>query len=265
MKITDIVNAIIAKVNLATNHIASITNPHNVTKGQVGLSDVDNTSDINKPVSTAQQTALNLKADIVDVDADLALKAPLDNPTFTGTVYGITKAMVNLANVNNTADIDKPISTLQQNALDLKADQSTTYTKTEVDTVISDLIGAAPSTLDTLNELSAALADDANFATTVSTNIGNVVTALDTHKLDTSNPHSVTKAQVGLGEVVNESKVTMFTDPVFTGTVSGIDKTMVGLANVNNTSDINKPVSTAQQAAVDGVIGTALAFAIALG
>ena len=173
--------------------------------------------------------------------------------------------MVNLANVNNTADIDKPISTLQQNALDLKADQSTTYTKTEVDTVISDLIGAAPSTLDTLNELSAALADDANFATTVSTNIGNVVTALDTHKLDTSNPHSVTKAQVGLGEVVNESKVTMFTDPVFTGTVSGIDKTMVGLANVNNTSDINKPVSTAQQAAVDGVIGTALAFAIALG
>jgi hypothetical protein len=48
--------------------------------------------------------------------------------------------------------------------------------------------------------------------------------------------------------------------------VSTITKNMVdGLTNVNNTSDIIKPVSTAQQAAVDGVIGTALAFAIALG
>lgn len=40
-------------------------------------------------------------------------------------------------------------------------------------------------------------------------------------------------------------------DPTFTGTVSGIDKTMVGLSNVDNTSDVNKPVSTAQQAALD--------------
>lgn len=39
--------------------------------------------------------------------------------------------------------------------------------------------------------------------------------------------------------------------PTFTGTVSGIDKTMVGLSNVDNTSDANKPVSTAQQAALD--------------
>ena len=39
--------------------------------------------------------------------------------------------------------------------------------------------------------------------------------------------------------------------PTFTGTVGGIDKTMVGLSNVDNTSDANKPVSTAQQAALD--------------
>jgi hypothetical protein len=38
--------------------------------------------------------------------------------------------------------------------------------------------------------------------------------------------------------------------PTFTGTVSGIDKTMVGLANVNNTSDANKPVSTATTTAL---------------
>lgn len=56
--------------NIGTNshvqidsHIASTANPHSVTKSQVGLSNADNTSDANKPVSTATQTALNLKAD----------------------------------------------------------------------------------------------------------------------------------------------------------------------------------------------------------
>jgi len=39
--------------------------------------------------------------------------------------------------------------------------------------------------------------------------------------------------------------------PTFTGTVSGITASMVGLANVTNTSDANKPVSTAQQSALD--------------
>ena len=43
-------------------HKASIANPHGVTKAQVGLGNVDNTSDANKPISTATQTALNLKA-----------------------------------------------------------------------------------------------------------------------------------------------------------------------------------------------------------
>jgi hypothetical protein len=43
------------------NHIASTSNPHNVTNAQVGLSNVDNTSDLNKPISTATQTALNGK------------------------------------------------------------------------------------------------------------------------------------------------------------------------------------------------------------
>jgi len=45
------------------NHIASTSNPHSVTKSQVGLSNVDNTTDLNKPISTATQTALNNKVD----------------------------------------------------------------------------------------------------------------------------------------------------------------------------------------------------------
>lgn len=42
-------------------HKANVANPHAVTKSQVGLGNVDNTSDVNKPVSTAQQAALDAK------------------------------------------------------------------------------------------------------------------------------------------------------------------------------------------------------------
>lgn len=44
------------------SHISSTNNPHVVTKSQVGLGNADNTSDVNKPISTATQTALNGKA-----------------------------------------------------------------------------------------------------------------------------------------------------------------------------------------------------------
>jgi len=84
--------------------VAGKTGAVNLAKADVGLSNVDNTSDANKPVSTAQQTALNLKA-------------PLASPTFTGTVSGITKSMVGLGNVDNTADSAKPVSTAQAAAI----------------------------------------------------------------------------------------------------------------------------------------------------
>ena len=57
--------------------------------------------------------------DVVDVNA-LALKAPIASPTFTGTVSGISKSMVGLTSVDDTADSAKPVSTAQQTALDLK-------------------------------------------------------------------------------------------------------------------------------------------------
>jgi hypothetical protein len=52
---------------------------------------------------------------------EITLRAPLASPTFTGTVSGITKSMVGLGSVDNTADTAKPVSTAQQTALDLKA------------------------------------------------------------------------------------------------------------------------------------------------
>lgn len=82
-------------------------------KVDVNLSNVDNTADSAKPVSTAQQTALNLKANLA-------------SPTFTGTVGGITKSMVGLGSVDNTSDANKPVSTATQTALDAKVPTSRT-------------------------------------------------------------------------------------------------------------------------------------------
>ena len=62
---TDNTNAALQELGA---HKASTANPHGVTKAQVGLDNVDNTSDANKPVSTATQTALNLKADKTTTD-----------------------------------------------------------------------------------------------------------------------------------------------------------------------------------------------------
>jgi hypothetical protein len=83
---------------------------------------------------------------------------------------------------------------------------------------IENIVNAAPGTLDTLNELAAAIGDDPNFAVTISDALA-------------------LKAPLA--------------SPTFTGTVGGITKSMVGLGNVDNTPDTDKPVSTAQQTALD--------------
>lgn len=71
--ITSDINAV--QTNLET-HINNKSNPHEVTKDQVGLGNVNNTSDANKPISTATQTALNGKFSATDGNA---LKQRVDN------------------------------------------------------------------------------------------------------------------------------------------------------------------------------------------
>jgi hypothetical protein len=59
------------------------------------------------------------------IASSLSSKAPIASPTFTGTVSGVTKSMVGLGNVDNTADTAKPVSTATQTALDLKLASAT--------------------------------------------------------------------------------------------------------------------------------------------
>lgn len=94
-------------------HVGNTSNPHATTAAQVGLGNVDNTSDLNKPISTATQTALDLKANQSALNSHVASTA---NP------HLVTKAQVGLGNVDNTSDLNKPVSTATQAALNLKAD-----------------------------------------------------------------------------------------------------------------------------------------------
>ena len=110
-----------------------INTPTGITKSDVGLANVDNTSDANKPVSTATQTALDLKA-------------PLASPALTGTPTAPTAAA--------------------------GTDTTQVATTAFVGAAVASLVDGAPALLNTLNELAAAISDDANFATTLTTSVG---------------------------------------------------------------------------------------------
>ena len=109
-----------------TNNLSDVTNAA-TARSNIGaaaaadVSNVDNTSDADKPVSTAQQTALDLKADNADLTAHTGN---------TSNPHSVTAAQVGLSNVDNTSDADKPVSTAQQTALDLKADATALTTET---------------------------------------------------------------------------------------------------------------------------------------
>jgi len=66
-----------------------INTPTGITKSDVGLANVDNTTDANKPVSTATQTALDLKANLA-------------GPTFTGTISAAALTLSGDLTVNGT-------------------------------------------------------------------------------------------------------------------------------------------------------------------
>jgi hypothetical protein len=99
-----------------TAHTSNTNNPHNTTKSQVGLGNADNTSDADKPISTATQTALNAK--------EPTITAGTTSQYYRGdkTFQTLDKAAVGLSNVDNTSDANKPVSTAQATAIALKQD-----------------------------------------------------------------------------------------------------------------------------------------------
>lgn len=127
------------QTNLET-HINNKSNPHEVTKIQVGLSEVDNTSDANKPISTATQNALNSKFNASDGNA---LKQRVDNiPELIATDITVDSDndSVNIS-LDKTSIVDGTLSgtTININsATTSKAGILTPVDKTKIDKIITN-------------------------------------------------------------------------------------------------------------------------------
>lgn len=96
------------QTNLET-HINNKSNPHEITKAQVGLSEVDNTSDANKPISNATQTALNGKFSATDGNA---LKQTIeDMPNLVVTEGSVSHKNNNISLSLRQQDLKDPVNT----------------------------------------------------------------------------------------------------------------------------------------------------------
>ena len=221
----------------AANTYAPIASPAftgtvtGVTKSMVGLGNAEDTADSAKPISTATQTALDLK--LASATAATTYAA-LSGASFTGTVTGITKSMVGLANVDNTTDAGKPVSSAAQTALDLKANiASPTFTGT-VTGVSKSMVGlgdvdntadsAKPisTATQTALDLKAPLASP-TFTGTVTLPSGTVTSAMIVDG-------TIVNADIDAAAEIAQSKISGLTSdlalkaplasPTFTGTVT---------------------------------------------
>lgn len=92
-----------------------------------------------------------------------------------------------------------------------KADGALSSAKNYTDTKISALINSAPTTLDTLGEIATAMEENADVVSVLEDAVGTKANTSDltSHTNNQSNPHSVTKTQIGLGNVENKSSATI--------------------------------------------------------
>lgn len=170
-----------------------ITSSVNLTSTDIGLGNVDNTRDLDKPISTRVSAALNEKVD---------KSIRVNNKSLTQDVV-IEKSDIGLGRVDNTGDMEKPISNAVQQALDDKV------SKVPGKDLVEDADIAKLKQLRTREEL-----DEL-----VKTVLQTLKTVGETHTARKDNPHNVTKDQVGLG-------------------------------SVDDTSDLDKPISRAVQEAL---------------
>lgn len=118
----------------------SSSNPHNITKDTIGLGNVDDTSDLDKPISTAVQEALNTLGNTIDTGLTTSsgeLRTHIRNKE---NPHNVTAELLGLGLVDNTRDLDKPISYAVQTALEGKVsyeDIKDTLASTETSKALS--------------------------------------------------------------------------------------------------------------------------------
>ncbi len=202
----------------------------------------------------------------------------------------LNKSVVGLTNVDNTSDASKPVSTATQTALDAKAPTVHAHAASDITsgTLASARIPLATTTTTGAVQLAGDLGGTADSPTVPGLSLKESTIAAGTtaqyYRGDKS-WQTLDKAAAGLGNVDNTSDANK---PVSTATQTALtskegvitagttaqyyrgdkswqtlDKTAAGLANVDNTSDANKPVSSATQTALNAKANTSHVHAAA--
>jgi hypothetical protein len=169
-------------LNADVNSAAGITYGKLSLTGGVVNTDISNTAAISlgklatDPLARANHTGTQTASTISDFDTQVRTSRLDQMAAPTGSVSANSQKITNLATPTSNADAS---------------------TKLYVDTSIANLVDGAPGTLDTLNEIAAALADTANFSDTVVLKAGSTMTgALTLSGAPSSNLHAATKAYV---------------------------------------------------------------------
>lgn len=214
-------------------------------------------------------------------------QAPGNNSTRIATTAFVTALAAFLAPLASPAFTGNPTAPTQLTADSSTKLATTAFAHAVADAAAAALVNASPSTLDTLKELADALGDDPNFAATITTALG-LKAPLASPAL-TGNPTAPTQAPgddstklattafvtAACAAIISGAGYAPLASPAFTGVptaptassatnttqlattafvqtlIAALTKASVGLANVDNTADTAKPVSTAQQAALD--------------
>lgn len=122
--------------NLST-HSTNVNNPHGVTKAQVGLDQVDNTPDLGKPVSYAQNIAIE-DAKKAGTDAQSNLNTHITNKS---NPHNVTKVQVGLGNVPDVATNDQtPTYSAASSLTKLSSGEKLSVAFGKISKAISDLI-----------------------------------------------------------------------------------------------------------------------------
>jgi hypothetical protein len=234
-------------------------------KTALALNNVDNTSDANKPISSATQTALDAKQATLVSGTNIKT---VNNTSLLGSGNISISSAVAWGGVTGTLSNQTDLQT----ALDGKVDENTAITgatKTKVTYDQKGLVtaGADATTADIASSTDKRYVTDAQLVVvgnTSGTNTGDNATnsqysGLATSKQDTlvsgTNIKTVNSTSLlGSGNLAVEPPITATTSADYyrgDKTFATLNKAAVGLGNVDNTSDANKPVSTATQTALD--------------
>ena len=202
-----------------------------INDGAITSAKIANGTIVNNDIDASAEIAQSKIANLI---SDLGSKAPSAGPTFTGTVTlpGTTA----IGNVSSTeiGYLDGVTSGIQAQ-IDTKlasATAASTYAPIASPTFTGTVV--LPST----------------------TSVGNV-SSTELGYLDGVTSAIQSQLDSKLASSTASSTYAPIASPTFTGTVSGISKSMVGLGNVDNTSDANKPVSTATQTALNAKLSLA--------